>query len=48
MLMALEAAASCRKPQYRAMPLARASVMLRELKERGAALELLLAWPGCD
>ncbi len=41
MLLALEAAASCRKPQFRAMPLARASVMLRELKERGAALELL-------
>jgi tetratricopeptide (TPR) repeat protein len=41
MLQALEAAAECRAPQFRAMPLARASVMLRELKERGAALELL-------
>src|SRR5690606_23004313 len=41
MLRALEAAADARPPGHRAMPLARSSVVLRELKERSAALELL-------
>jgi tetratricopeptide (TPR) repeat protein len=41
MLRALEAAAESRPPEHRAMPLARSSVVLRELKERSAALELL-------
>ena len=43
MLQALEAEAEARPPERRAMPLARASVTLREHKERAAALELLRA-----
>ncbi len=41
MLQALEAEAEGRDAQRRALPLARASVVLREQRERGAALELL-------
>lgn len=43
MLQALETEAEARPPERRAMPLARASVTLREHKERAAALELLRA-----
>lgn len=41
MLQALEAEAEGRDPEHRGLPLARASVVLREQRERGAALELL-------
>lgn len=41
MLHALEAEAEGREPEHRALPLARASVVLREQRERGAALGLL-------
>jgi tetratricopeptide (TPR) repeat protein len=41
MLGALEAEAEGRDEAHRALPLARASVVLREQRERGAALELL-------
>ncbi len=41
MLQALEAEAQGRDEGHRALPLARASVVLREQRERGAALELL-------
>lgn len=41
MLHALEAEAEGRAPEHRALPLARASVVLREQRERGAALALL-------
>jgi tetratricopeptide (TPR) repeat protein len=43
MLLALEMEAEARPPERRAMPLVRASVILREHKERSGALELLHA-----
>jgi tetratricopeptide (TPR) repeat protein len=43
MLLALETEAEARPAERRAMPLVRASVILREHKERGSALELLQA-----
>jgi tetratricopeptide (TPR) repeat protein len=43
MLRALEFEADARPPELRAMPLTRASLVLRELRERGAAVSLLHA-----
>lgn len=43
MLQALEADAEAREPKARAMPLARASLVLHERRERSAAAALLLA-----
>lgn len=43
MLLALEMEAEARPPERRAMPLVRASVILRDHKERSGALELLEA-----
>lgn len=43
MLQALEAEAEAREPRQRAMPLARASLVLHEQRERPAAAALLLA-----
>jgi tetratricopeptide (TPR) repeat protein len=43
MLLALEIEAEARPPERRAMPLVRASVILREHKERSSALDLLHA-----
>ena len=43
MLRALELEADARPPELRAMPLTRASLTLREIRERGAAVSLLHA-----
>ncbi|MBK9757215.1 MAG: hypothetical protein IPO88_27700 [Nannocystis sp.] len=43
MLRALELEAEARPPEQRAMPLTRASLTLREIRERGAAVSLLHA-----
>lgn len=43
MLRALEFEADARPPELRAMPLTRASLVLREIRERGAAVSLLHA-----
>lgn len=43
MLRALELEAEARPPELRAVPLTRASLVLRELRERGAAVSLLHA-----
>ncbi len=43
MLRALEFEADARPPELRAMPLSRASLVLREIRERGAAVSLLHA-----
>ena len=43
MLRALELEAEARPPELRAMPLTRASLTLREIRERGAAVSLLHA-----